>query len=148
MSTLREYEITYILDPALDENKRSEINAAIDTKVDEHKGVISTNSDSTRRKLAYSINKQRTGFLRVIQAQLEPATISPLRHDISRMSGVLRLTVIQSAPRADVTASFFDITAKPATPEPAKAAPKKAATKMTDEEVEEKIEEALDEEVK
>lgn len=150
MSTTREYEITYIVDPALDEAKRGEINAAIDSKIDELKGMTSSNSETTRRKLAYPIHKQRVGFMRLIQAQLLPEAIFPLRQAIIRLEGVLRFTIIQSAPRLDVTSSFFDVAAKPQTvTEPKKTATaKKPVKEISDAEVEEKIAEALDEEVK
>jgi ribosomal protein S6 len=148
MSTTREYEITYTLDPSLDEAKRVELTSAIDSKIDELKGSISTNSETTRRKLAYPIKKQRMGFLRMIQAQLPADQVGTLRHDIKKMAGVLRMTIIQTAARQDVTTAIFDTVTKQQTEPKAAVAPKKAAKPVTDEEVEAKIEEALDEEVK
>lgn len=149
MPVTREYEITYIVDPSLEEGKRIELTAAIDSKIDALQGVISANSESTRRKLAYPIKKQRLGFMRLIQAQLAPDKIAPLRHDVKRMPGILRLAIIESAPRADVTTAIFEVVAKeqPA-PATVAAAPKKPSKAVTDEEVEAKIAEALDEEVK
>ena len=149
MAHTRDYEITYTLDPSLEDAKREEVTATIDRKIDELQGVISSNSDTTRRKLAYPIHKQRMGFMRLIQAQLEPGKIAPLRHDIARLPGVLRLAIIQSAARPDVTSSIFDPINKQQTPEAKPAAvAKKPAKQMSDQEVEAKIEEALDEEVK
>lgn len=149
MPTTREYEITYLVDPGLDESKRAELNAAIDTKIDEQKGVINTNTESFRRRLAYPIAKNRVGFMRALHAQLPPAAIAPLRHDLTRLAGVMRLTIIQSAPRPDVTASFFDVIAKPSAEAPKQeTVSKKPAKTMTDEEVAAKIEQALEEEVK
>jgi len=149
MATTREYEITYTMDPRLEEGTREQLTAAIDKKIDELQGMISTNSATTRRKLAYPIQKQSFGFMRLIQAQLPADKIAPLRHDLQKLAGVLRLTIIQSAPRADVTSAIFDSINKPAAPEKAVAAPaKKPAKAMSDQEVEAKIEEALDEEVK
>lgn len=148
MSKAREYEITYTMDPSLEDATRAELSSAIDSKIDELKGSISTNSDTTRRKLAFPIKKQRMGFLRLIQAQLPPDQIGTLRHEIKRMAGVLRLTIIQSAPRQDVTSALFDVVTKPAVEPKAAVATKKPAKQITDQEVEAKIEEALDEEVK
>ena len=148
MPTTREYEITYTLDSRLEEVQRDELNAAIDRTISEQQGSISTNSDTTRRKLAYPIKKQRMGFLRAIQAQLPPEAVQPLRHAIVRLDGVLRLTIIQSPPRPDVTSAIFDTIKQQAEPKAAAAAAKKAAPALTTEEVEAKIEEALDEEVK
>lgn len=148
MSITREYEITYIIDPALDESKRGELSVAIDNKIDEVKGVITSNTDNIRRKLSYPIKKQRGGFLRYIQAQLPAEHVASLRHEMTKLSGILRLTIVQSAPRAEVTTAIFDMLNKqPAEPKKATVA-KKPAIEMTDAEVTEKIEEALDEEVK
>src|SRR5688572_14311010 len=121
MSVTREYVITYIIDPALDENKRGELSSAIDSKIDEVKGTISTNSDNIRRKLSYPIKKQRGGFLRYVQAQLPVEQVATLRHEIKRMTGVLRMSIVQSAARADVTTAIFDMLNKPSQTEPKKA---------------------------
>ena len=149
MATTREYEITYTMDPRLEEGTRAELTAAIDKKIDELQGIISTNSATTRRKLAYPVQKQTFGFMRLIQAQLPSDKIAPLRHDLQKLAGVLRLTIIQSAPRADVTSAIFDVVNKPAAPEKTVTpVPKKPVKQMSEAEVEAKIEEALDEEVK
>ncbi len=149
MSITREYEITYIIDPALDENKRGELSSAVDSKIDELKGTISTNTDNIRRKLSYPINKQRGGFLRYVQMQLPTEQVAALRHEIQRLKGVLRLSIVQSAARAEVTTAIFDVLNKQPQAEPKKVAiAKKPAKEMSSEEVEEKIAEALDEEVK
>lgn len=149
MTTTRDYEITYIIDPALDENKRGELSAAIEGKISELKGVISKTTDSLHRKLAYPVKKQRSGFVRLIQAQLAPEHIARLRDEMKRRPSILRWSIVQSAPREDVTTALFDILSKQPRLEPKQAATaKKPAPEITAEEVEEKIAAALEEEVK
>lgn len=144
---MKEYEITYILDPGVAETRRGEVDMAVDTAVSDVKGTISSNSDSIRRRLAYAVKKQRSGFARTVQATLDPAIVNDLRAKIRKLEGVIRLAIIQTTKRDEVSTAIFE---KPVKEQ--QVAAKKVATTATpeisDAEVEEKIKAALDEEVK
>lgn len=151
MSTTRQYEITYIVDPSLADEARAEIDRAIDATVQEH-GTISQNTEAVRRRLAYPLKKQHVGFLRTLQAELPTEQISDLEQSVRKMKGVLRTTVIQTSARAAVMATIFDNVKQrdqQGRAEPAAATPAaKPRQEVTMAEVEEKIAQALEEEVK
>lgn len=144
---MKEYEITYSVNPSLEEDKRAEIDAAVDAAVDERGGKISFNTESMRRKMMYPIQKQRVGFVRVVQAQVDPANIEEIRNTIRRLNGIMRVSILQTSQRGSVTPAIFEIPTKPSL-EPKKATDDKPAKEITDQEVEEKIEEALEETIK
>ncbi|MDZ4225285.1 MAG: 30S ribosomal protein S6 [Candidatus Andersenbacteria bacterium] len=141
---MTEYEISYISSPNLAEDARGELDAAIDSSVEKAEGNISHNSESIRRRLVYPIQKQSVGFVRTLQVSLNQDKIEKLRQDIRKMSGILRVSVLATPRRAEVSTSIFEVTKE----QPAEKKPTTPAKAISMEEVEEKIEEALDEEVK
>lgn len=151
---MREYEITYLADPQLDEAAKDKLDEAVDAAITEREGHIvssfpPTGAPGSRRRLHYPIARQRLTWLRTVQAKLDEAHADPLRHVIQKTPGILRLTMLQTPPRSEVSAAMLDSLAEQAqkeaaTPEPARA----DAPIVTMAEVEEKIEKALEEEVK
>jgi len=142
---MQEYEITYISAPDLTEDIRGELDASIETAISNLAGSVSYNSENVRRRLLYPIKKNVVGFVRTVQVSLEQAKAAELRDFIKKQAGILRLTMLATPRRQEVAATIFDTVAKQQT-EPKKAI--KSAKPITMEEVEEKIEEALEEEVK
>lgn len=146
---MNEYEITYLSDPQLTEDARGELDAAIDSLIDQLGGAISASDPNNRRRLFYPIKKQTVGFSRTVNVTLDPAQIAPLREKARKQSGVLRLALLKTPRRNDVTTETIDEYYKKALPaKPGAEKEKKESKPVTMQEVEEKIEEALDEEVK
>lgn len=143
---MKEYEISYISSPSLTEDARAELDNAITENIEAAKGSISYDTPVIRRRLAYEIEKQPLGFLRTVQAEIDPEKINALRDKLKKHKGVLRINILQTAKRQEVTPDMLDVAAQKAK-EPSKA-DKEPAKEMSMEEVEEKIEEALEEEVK
>ncbi|MAF80603.1 30S ribosomal protein S6 [bacterium] len=144
---MKEYEISYIVDPSLAEEQRGDVDAAVDTAVTSHGGSVASNTDSIRRRLAYQIRKQHIGFARTLQTSVEAEEINTLRDEIAKVNGILRLSVIQTAARPEVSTAIFEAATKEQQVEPKKVEETPAA-EISDAEVDTKIEEALDEEVK
>lgn len=147
-TVMKEYEITYIVDPSLAEEQRGQVDGTIDMAVTEHGGTISSNSESIRRRLNYPIRKQHVGFARTLQTSVDPAKINELRDALAKNNSLLRLSIIQTAQRPDVSTAIFEAAVKDKQVTPQKIAAKKPAKAITDEEVTSKIDQALDEEVK
>lgn len=151
---MNEYEITYLANPSLDEEAKNKLDEAIDAEIINRKGSISyslpTDSPGSRRRLHYPIADKKVTWMRAIQTQLEQDTVEELRQFIRKTEGVTRVTIIQTPRREEVPATIFDQAeqeaAKDQKPKPAE--PAKPAKEVTMKEVEEKIESALDEEVK
>jgi len=149
---MNEYEITYLADPKLEEAAKNELDEAINKLIDDQSGEISysssTDAPGSRRRLHYPIGEQRVCWLRTIQLELDPSKIDKLRTTMRKHKSITRVSVLQTPRREEVSADISE------TPEAAPAQPtvpdkpKTTAKKVTMEEVEEKIEEALEEEVK
>lgn len=141
---MKEYEISYLSAPDLSEEARVEFNGAVESAIEKLGGNISSNSENVRRRLIYPIKKQGAGFLRVLQVSMPPEKVGELKEIMKKQPGMLRLTILQTAKRGDVSAAIFDQAAKQQA-EPKKA---EAAQPISDDEVAKKIEAALEEEVK
>ena len=143
---MSEYEITYLARPDLAEDARGELDAAVDKTIEQRDGVIIFSTPSVYRRLGYDINEQSTSFIRTLQAKLDPTLIEEVRKEVRKIDGVMRMSVIKTAQRKEVSPAIFKASqqekeVKTSTP-PADKKPVSMA------EVEEKIEKALDEEVK
>lgn len=149
---MHDYEITYLANPTLDEAKKESLDESIDKIVNDIGGEISYTSPSdtpgSRRRLNFPIADQRVAWMRVMQIQLDPAKINELLATLKKQADILRVTVLQTPRRQEVSAAIFDAPEK--APASAESTPsvKPASKKVTMAEVEEKIEEALEEEVK
>lgn len=144
---MQEYEITYLSDPSLDDEARGKLDASFDQAVSDASGTISHNTESIRRRLRYPIAEQRLGFVRVVQTTLDPGVIEELRATLRKLKGVMRVQLLQTALREQVAPDVLDQATKKQQVEPKKVATEKPAKEVSMEEVEEKIEQALDEEV-
>jgi ribosomal protein S6 len=148
---MNEYEITYLTSPSLSEDDRGVVDVAVDSVIDQLKGSISGNSTPTRRRLAYPIQKQSLGFLRTVQASLDPSKINNLREQLKKTKGLIRFSILQTAHREEVSPSILDRAKKEQATVTAKTASdkdKEPAKEISMSEVESQIEKALDEEVK
>lgn len=149
---MHDYEITYLANPTLDEAKKEELDESIDKVVNDLGGEISysspTDTPGSRRRLNFPIASQRVAWMRVMQIQLDPANISGLQATLKKQANILRVTVLNTPRRDEISAAIFDAPEKTATASELSSAAKPAGKKVTMAEVEEKIEEALEEEVK
>jgi ribosomal protein S6 len=149
---MQEYEITYLVDPKLDEKSKLELDEVIDKKILDNKGEVSytseTDAPGSRRRLNYPIKDQRVVWLRVVQAKFNPNKIEKIRTIIRKQKDVLRVSVLQTSRREEVSGSALEAASKPDVKPEIEEKDKVPAKKVTMKEVEGKIEEALEEEVK
>jgi small subunit ribosomal protein S6 len=94
---MREYEVTVLLQPKLDDEAQNELLERItgllthgdeeaDQPVAHHWG---------RRNLAYLINDQKEGYYVHFEAKLEPGRIAQMERDFIYMDDVLRHLVVR-----------------------------------------------------
>ncbi|HLD25674.1 MAG TPA: 30S ribosomal protein S6 [Candidatus Andersenbacteria bacterium] len=150
-----EYEITYLANPQLSEADKDKLDETIERALGEVNGEISsstppTASPGSRRRLHYPIAGHRLAWLRTVQVNLDPAHAEPLRQTIKKQAGVLRVSMLATPARQSVSAAIFDhLASRSKQPtEAAESKPAVPAKPVTMAEVEEKIEKALEEEVK
>lgn len=149
---MQEYEITYLVDPKLDEKKKLEIDDFINKKILDYKGEVSyiapSDTPGSRRRLNYPIKDQKMTWLGVFQVQLNPNKIEKLREVLRKKKQILRVSILQTPRREEVSASIFDAAKKPVVNTKTDEQTKPTTNKISMKEVEEKIEKALEEEIK
>lgn len=147
---MAQYEVTYLADPQLDETAKNKLDETVDALITARDGAITyssaTNAPGSRRRLHYLIGGKNVAWLRTLQLELSPEKVTALRDEITHQPSVLRISVLNTPRREEVSAAILD---QP----PVKTAPKQAAhtkphKEITAEEVEKGIERALEEEVK
>lgn len=150
---MREYEITYLANPQLDEAAKDKLDEAVDTEIAQRDGHItgsfpSTGAPGSRRRLHYPLARQRLAWLRTIQIKLEENQIESLHGTLRKLPNLLRLTTIQTPPRPEVSVAVLDSLIERDTQQAVPASTLKPTPAVTMSEVEEKIAKALEEEVK
>ncbi len=90
---MRSYEIVFIVNPDLDET-------AVNGLVDRVKGWITTVGGTIakvdmwgKRRMAYSIRKQREGQYVLVQADFEPSFTAELERNLRFLEPVLRFLI-------------------------------------------------------
>ncbi|MEX0650189.1 MAG: 30S ribosomal protein S6 [Candidatus Andersenbacteria bacterium] len=142
---MNQYEITYLIDPQVNEEARTELNSAVDSKVSELKGKVGHSSPTLRRKLAYEIDKKQSVFMRNMHIDLSPAEVATLHDFFKRTPTILRFSLINTPYREGSAPDTLKQKEEESRKKPKVTAEKK---KVTMKDVEKGIEEALTEEVK
>lgn len=149
---MNEYEITYLANPTLNETSKEALDEYVDKIINEQGGEISytsaPGSPGSRRRLNFPIADQRVAWLRVVQTRLNPAKIADLRAVLNKHTDIIRVAVLQTPRRDEVSSAIFDTPQKPPISPTLDRTTKLPSQKVTMMEVEEKIEAALEEEVK
>ncbi|NLC55277.1 MAG: 30S ribosomal protein S6 [Armatimonadetes bacterium] len=92
---MRDYEITYIIDPALEEEQ---INALVDrfsALVTTNQGEVTSIDRWEKRKLAYEIKGKREGLYVVMGARTTPEVTAEIDRQMRITEGVIRHMIIR-----------------------------------------------------
>lgn len=141
------YEITYLIDPGIDESGRDKLDAAIDKLITDKKGAILQTSPTLRRKLAYPVDDKHSVFLRTLHFEVDPTHTPELETTIRKTEGVLRFTLLRSPVRQDLAKDPLK-EAREQKQQKKESRQRKAQKQVSMEDVEAGIEKALTEEVK
>lgn len=143
------YEITYLIDPALDEAARDKFNADIDKLITDREGAILQSSPTLRRKLAYPIDNKHSVFLRTIHFDLNTDHTKDLETTLRKTDHIVRFTLLRSPVRQDLNKDpLKDARELQQQKKDARRQPKSPSKQVSMEDVEAGIEKALTEEVK
>ena len=95
---MNNYEIVYIIHPALQEGRLSDIKNKIHDKIASFKGKVLYDDNWGKKKLAYAIDKQKYGTYLFCQFLLEGKDIKEINIDCELNSNILRhlITRIES----------------------------------------------------
>ena len=87
---MNNYEIVYIIHPALQEGRLIDIKNKIHEKITSSKGKVLYNDSWGKKKLAYAIDKQKYGTYLFCQFLLEGKDIQEINTDCELNSNILR----------------------------------------------------------
>lgn len=90
---MRKYEVVIILHPELDENALNEALEKVKGWITAAGGNISKVDAWGKRRLAYTIRKQREGVYYLINAELSPAFASELDRNLRFHEPVIRYMI-------------------------------------------------------
>ena len=90
---MRNYEVVVIVHPDLDETALTGVVDRVKDWITEKGGSIVKVDVWGRRRMAYSIRKQREGQYVLISAQMEPTSTSELERNLRFLEPVMRFLI-------------------------------------------------------
>ena len=90
---MRDYEVIFIVHPDLDDNALKELVEKVKGWIVGASGVIAKVDFWGKRKMAYSIRKQKEGQYILIKAQMLPTFTAQLERNLRFQEPVLRFLV-------------------------------------------------------
>lgn len=140
------YELTTLLPGTLSDEETESTTAALRKLLEEHGAVIAKHGIWEKRKLAYPVNHVRQGTYVVTEFDMEPAEVAVVERTLQLDKMILRHIIIKAHKK---TAKEMEQEARRRTEQYAKPTerhpeqPAEPAKKITTEELEEKLEEIL-----
>jgi small subunit ribosomal protein S6 len=96
VTTIRGYEVIYILDPSLPDEEVQSLQERFAEVARSHGGQVHDVTPWERRRLAYEIKGQREGQYVIMNVAGEPATMSELDHTLKISEPVLRHMIVRT----------------------------------------------------
>lgn len=93
---MKSYELTYLISPDHTEEETKNLSEKIANFITELSGLIKTNHNPSRTKLAYLINGKREAFLNSIEFSLNPEKIKDLKNKM-KMGEIIRYVIVIKA---------------------------------------------------
>ena len=95
---MREYEVTVVLKPDLDDETRADVLGRVEDWITQGEGDEAKPSADHwgQRKLAYPINNYTEGYYVLYLAQMEPSSVGDVERNIQYVDDVLRHLVVRS----------------------------------------------------
>jgi len=91
---MREYELVFIVHPDLDDLAFKDIVEKVKSWITEAGGSVSKVDLWGKRKLAYSIRKQREGQYVLLKTQYIPSFGTQLEHNLRFLEPILRFLIV------------------------------------------------------
>lgn len=91
------YEISYFLNPNLQEEEAVNVAQKIRELIEQKKGIVIKDTKPLKRKLAYEIKKHLEGFFSSIKFLFNPAEIIELKNELEQNKEVLRMQLIKTS---------------------------------------------------
>jgi len=95
---VKPYELTYIISSAITADQAQVKAKNIESLIQDKEGMILSSEKLSPMTLAYSIKKQGSGFLGVLEFQLEPEYLGQLREKLQKDDKIIRHMIIIKSP--------------------------------------------------
>jgi len=92
---MRDYEIIFIAHPDLEENALNEVTDRVKGWITEAGGTVTKADFWGRRRLAYSIRKQKEGQYILLKVKLLPTAVSTIERNLRFLEPVMRFVITQ-----------------------------------------------------
>jgi small subunit ribosomal protein S6 len=89
------YEMTYILNPVLDEDKFSELVGYVNKLIEDNGGEVVETDEWGVRKLAYDIDKKSTGYYVNLYFNAPAETIAPVERNMRIHDDIMRYLTLK-----------------------------------------------------
>lgn len=93
---MREYELVFIVHPDLDDNAFKDVVEKVRAWITEAGGTVSKVDLWGKRKMAYTIRKQKDGQYVLFNTQMDPAFSATLERNLRFLEPVLRFLLISA----------------------------------------------------
>lgn len=142
------YELMYILSSAVSDNDVPAVSAEVDKFITDNAGSLLTQEMLGKKKLAYPIKKTRNGFYVLETFNLEGSKLQGLDNKLRSMEPIIRYLVVnlEEQERRAVKDRAVQEKMRAARKMPLKPETTGPEIKMTETELEQKIEQALESE--
>lgn len=94
---MRSYEVIYIVHPDLDESALQGVNDRVQGWITAAGGTVDRVDNWGKRRMAYSIRKQREGQYVYLEAQFAPTFSAELERNMRLLEPVMRYSIISKA---------------------------------------------------
>jgi small subunit ribosomal protein S6 len=91
---MREYELVFIVHPDLDDSALKEVVGKVSGWITEAGGIVSQVDLWGKRKLAYSIRKQKEGQYVLFKTQMDPYFGATLERNLRFLEPVMRFLMV------------------------------------------------------
>ncbi len=91
---MHDYELVFIVHPDLDENAFKDVVEKVKGWITEAGGTIAKVDFWGKRKLAYTIRKQKEGQYVLIKTQLPPVYTAQLERNLRFLEPVMRFSIV------------------------------------------------------
>jgi small subunit ribosomal protein S6 len=92
---MREYEIVFIVHPDLEENALNDVTEKVKGWVTEAGGSVTKADFWGKRRLAYSIRKQKEGQYILLRVNLEQPSVAGIERNLRFLEPVMRFAISQ-----------------------------------------------------
>lgn len=92
---MNQYEVMYIIDPAVEDQARAELIARFSALVEQNNGKVDRVDEWGKRRLAYAINYKTEGYYVLMYVTAPPTLPRELERNMQISDSVLRYMVIR-----------------------------------------------------